>query len=367
MRVLYAYEWDAGNPAIQSTRPFSILQELRKRFEVVPFFPISNISKYFLAPRKLLHSALGRQHHLEREWLCLKEMALRTHYKFNSAKADIIFSPSQLIPTYLKVDVPIIYCTDAPFGPMVEYYPGFSKISDAYRRSAFIQEENAHKNATKIVYPSAWARDAAISMHKASPDKCIEQPFGANLPYHVEWADIKFRNRSRGDEIKIVMICSNWLRKGGDYAFSVVQELRRRGKNALLKVIGKTPVPNSDSIETLGYIDKWTESGGNKFRATMFNADFMIMPSVAEAYGMSLWEGAAHGLPMIGRATGGIPSIIRHNENGMLFPFDCAPTLVADWIESACEESNYRRLREAAYADYISRGNWRVFVDRVFS
>jgi glycosyltransferase involved in cell wall biosynthesis len=161
------------------------------------------------------------------------------------------------------------------------------------------------------------------------------------------------------------MISSDWERKGGPFALEVARELGRRGIRAGLRVIGAAP-QGVDGVEALGRINKWTDAGAEKFKAAMFDSDFIIMPSLAEAYGMALWEGAAHGLPMIGRATGGIGSIIRDHESGLLFPHEAEPGFVADWIEDALASDRYRRLSEQAFADYRQRGNWTSFVDKVF-
>jgi glycosyltransferase involved in cell wall biosynthesis len=367
MKIAYVYEYDASDPAVQSTRPFSIWQELKRRFDVVNFFPIPNISRRLLIPKKILHKAMGKDHHLEREWLSLKEYVWRIGSFVRQEKPDVIFSPSQLIATYLETTAKLVYCNDAPFGGIVNYYPNFSNLSDEYVRLGYRQEYLSHKNADRIVYPSAWARECAIRLHDADPEKCLEQPFGANLPYELTWPEVRdaLDRRAGRKSISLLMISSDWERKGGPFALEVTRELVRRGIQVQLTVIGAAP-HGMDGVKALGRIDKWTDAGAEKFKAALFDSDFMIMPSLAEAYGMALWEGAAHGLPMIGRATGGISSIIRDRESGLLFPYDAEPALIADWIEQTLASGDYRRLSEQAFADYRTRGNWTSFVDKVF-
>jgi glycosyltransferase involved in cell wall biosynthesis len=309
----------------------------------------------------------GTDHHLEREWLSLKEYAWRVNRRLRRDKPDIVFSPSQLIPTYLRTTAKIIYCNDAPFGGIANYYRNFSRLSQAYLRQGYRQEWLAHRNAFRIVYPSAWAVNCAVRLHRADPDKCFEQAFGANLPYDPRWSDVKLaieRRASRKD-ISMLLISSDWERKGGPFAVTVVQELQRKRIDARLRVIGAAP-EGTPNVEVLGRINKWAPPGARRFWTSLINSDFIIMPSHAEAYGMGLWEGAAHGLPMIGRATGGITSIIRNQETGLLFPSTAEARFVADWIENALTAHTYRHLSEAAFMDYRQRGNWKTFVDRVF-
>jgi len=341
---------------------------LKRRFEVASYFPIPNISRQFLAPKKLWHYAMGRQHHLEREWLSLKEYAWRVGPFLARTRPDIVFSPSQLIATYLKTSAKIIYCNDAPFGAMTNYYPSFSNLSDEYIKQGYFQEHLSHRNAALIVYPSAWARDCAIRLHAADGDKCLEQAFGGNLPYDdPSWLEVKdaINRRAGRKEIVLLLISSDWERKGGPFARAVIEELGRKGVSARLKVIGVGP-QRIPGVEVVGQVDKWNDAGAEKFKTAMYDSDFIILPSLAEAYGMALWEGAAHGLPMIGRATGGIGSIIKDQESGLLFPSDAEPSFVANWIEEARGTNRYLDLSERSFAEYRQRGNWKAFVDRVF-
>ncbi len=367
MKVAYVYEYDASNPAVQSTRPYSILQELKRRFTVAEYFPVPNFSRRLLAPRKIAYAAVGKDHHLEREWLALKEYAWRVEAFLQRERPDVVFAPSQLVVTYLNTPAKIIYCNDAPFSGLANYYPHFCNLSEAYLALGYRQEYHSHKNADRIVYPSSWARELAIRLHDADPRKCMEQPFGANLPYIPTWEEVKEARDSRenNNELSLMMISSGWERKGGPFALAVVQELNCRGIPARLDVIGAAPRDLSGA-RALGYINKWTPGGSRKFKEAMLAADFFIMPSLAEAYGMSLWEAAAHGLPMVGRATGGISSIIRNGETGLLFPIDANAALVADWIVESRSKETYRRLSEQAFNDYRTRGNWSHFVDKVF-
>lgn len=368
MRVGYVYEHDAANPSVQSTRPFSLLCELKRRFEIVEMFPVKNISKNLFLHKKLWYKLKGQRHHLDRETLALKEYAWRIGKAVRRANVDLVFSPSQIIPTFLEVDVPIVYCTDAPFTALIDYYESFSNLSPAYVQQVFVQERESHRNASSIVYPSSWAVQEAIKLCSADPAKLIEQPFGANLPYEPEWQDVSrwIEQRSESQSVSLVLVSADWARKGGEFALAVKNNLVEKGIEATLRVIGSPATDSSKGVEFLGRINKWDDCGARKFKSALSGSDFIILPSKAEAYGMALWEGAAHGLPMIGRATGGISSIIRNGETGLLFSDSCSPKEVADWIIDTKFGSRYRKLSQQAYEDYLQRGNWHRFVDRVF-
>ena len=49
-------------------------------------------------------------------------------------------------------------------------------------------------------------------------------------------------------------------------------------------------------------------------------ADLMVWPAIDEAYGMSLVEAQATGLPVVAGASGGVPEIVRHEQTGLTPP-----------------------------------------------
>jgi glycosyltransferase involved in cell wall biosynthesis len=52
--------------------------------------------------------------------------------------------------------------------------------------------------------------------------------------------------------------------------------------------------------------------------ASYRSADLLVWPAVNEAYGMALLEAQAHGLPVVAGRFGGVASVVRHGETGLL-------------------------------------------------
>ena len=57
----------------------------------------------------------------------------------------------------------------------------------------------------------------------------------------------------------------------------------------------------------------------DELRVLYSNALFLVLPSLAEAFGLVLIEAMASGTPPIGSTTGGIPDVITNGVNGLLF------------------------------------------------
>lgn len=68
-------------------------------------------------------------------------------------------------------------------------------------------------------------------------------------------------------------------------------------------------------VEFTGYVSQ------SKMRDIMLKASAVVVPSLwEEPLGLVVWEALACGIPVIASAVGGIPEIIRSNQNGILVP-----------------------------------------------
>jgi glycosyltransferase involved in cell wall biosynthesis len=172
--------------------------------------------------------------------------------------------------------------------------------------------------------------------------------------------------RRRRLPLSILLISSDWHRKGGPFCVKLIRELKKYVPEARLIVVGKGNI-DKDVGEQRGYLNKWDEHGASHFKQAFADSHFIILPSYQEAYGMALWEGAAHGLPMLGRATGGISSIIQHGTTGLLFKNDTEIEILAQHIINVYKSETYEQMSENAYQDYQQRGNWAKFVQGLFN
>ncbi|HUF63684.1 MAG TPA: glycosyltransferase [Verrucomicrobiales bacterium] len=76
--------------------------------------------------------------------------------------------------------------------------------------------------------------------------------------------------------------------------------------------------------------------------------DVFVTASKTENHPVSLLEALAFGLPMIGPGARGIPELIRHEVNGLIFPADDTEALAAHMQLLAIDPALRRRLHEGA-------------------
>src|SRR5262249_42628748 len=91
-------------------------------------------------------------------------------------------------------------------------------------------------------------------------------------------------------------------------------------------------------------------------------ADLLVAPSRSEAYGMTVTEALAHGLPVIAAAVGGLPEALGSTADGtcpgeLVPPGDPAALAAAlgDWLG---DEHHRQRLRAAARLRRATLRGW---------
>ena len=114
--------------------------------------------------------------------------------------------------------------------------------------------------------------------------------------------------------------------KGAIHAVQAALSVREQGQPLTLAIIGQ-PSPDLDRvlarltvkelevIRPLGILDEVDK------HTLLEAADMLLLPSQVESLGIVLLEAWAHGTPVIGARSGGIPAVIDENENGFLVDF----------------------------------------------
>ena len=108
---------------------------------------------------------------------------------------------------------------------------------------------------------------------------------------------------------------------------------------------------------------------GAELAAAYAAADLLVLPSLAESYGMVVTEALAHGLPVLASRVGGIPEALGRGAGGSLpgrlVPPDDPAALAAalrDWLTDAHLRD---RLRRAALERRATLTGWSETVDRL--
>jgi glycosyltransferase involved in cell wall biosynthesis len=300
---------------------------------------------------------------------------------------------------FLAEYFPAIHVSDATAVQMRGYYPEFARLWPGMANSAMDLDRWAVQRSRACLFSSAWAAESAMRDYGAEAARVHVIPFGANVDWRgpfgadVDWrgpvgadvdrrgpvgADVDWRGpdaardgacaQAAGETCHLVFLGVDWVRKGGDIAVAAAMALRARGVRVQLDIIGASPsLPGcADFVRVHGFVSKTAPAGREMFNGIMARADFVIVPTRKECYGLFAAEASAFGVPVIATRTGGLPGVVQDGVNGHLLPLEAGPDEYADLIaELWADQPRYGALRASALGRFRTALNWESWLARV--
>ena len=295
----------------------------------------------------------------------LKNYASQVSQELSKTKNDIVFSATVTPTAYLECNQPIVFWADATFENLLNYYPLYKNLCEETIEHGHLMEKRALQKCKLAIYSSEWAAKTAIEYYKTPPSKVKVVPFGANIENERTIDEIKELIKLRpSNKCKLLFIGTDWLRKGGDIALKIAEELNKSGLDTELTIIGCQPnldKPMPSFVKVLGFISKASKEGSQIMNKFISESHLLILPSISECYGIVFCEANSFGVPCISTQVGGIPSIIRNNINGMLFDRNVSIDAYCQYISSLfIKYAEYEKLAFSSFHEYKSRLNWSV-------
>lgn len=366
MKIAFLHSSDTLDKQTWSGANYNIARMLEKRCgEVVHLSPIPNSMEMLLGRtiNKSSQILFGKRFRYHNCFLLAKRYAKFAGPRLTDQSFDMIVAPAGATEiAFLETDIPIVLIEDATYGLLIDYYPVFSNLSKRSMYELDTIQKLALKKASAVIYSSAWAARSAIKDYRADPRKVHAVPFGANLdePPAREIA----LARKKSDCCCLLFLGVEWDRKGGDIAFETLLKLEEIGIEAELIVCGCTPPEEvaHKRIKVIPFLDKNDERQRKELERLFMSADFLLVPTRAEAYGLVFCEAAAFGLPIITTDTGGVSEIVRNGENGYLLPHEARGEAYAEVIARLYrDDEQYTRLVLTGRAVFEERLNWDVW------
>lgn len=146
--------------------------------------------------------------------------------------------------------------------------------------------------------------------------------------------------------------------KGHDTALSALAALKRAGYAFRYLIVGGGPLDDAIKAMIARYgLEDEVMMAGTIFPATALytQVDLVLMPSRNESFGMALVEAMFFNVPVMASAVGGIPDVVRHQENGVLLPADDVEAWTASIADFLQHPDKYRQLAQRAAVDVVQR------------
>jgi glycosyltransferase involved in cell wall biosynthesis len=344
-----------------------LLKELERRVERVELLgplPETMVVKAMRALNQVFLRVPGRRFNWRASSWVARSYARIIERRLQKAPVDLIIAPAGLATTaYLRTSIPIIYINDRCIAGALGYHDVLQNLFDWSREQSLATERAALGKAALSIFSSDWAADAAKQAAPEFAGRVRMIPFGANLP---EAPAAPGAGTWPNGPLKLLFLGVHWEEKGGPIAYDALLALKRAGMKAQLVVCGCDPPSGCDDPDLVreGFLDKNKPEDLARLQEHLRTADFLILPTRFEAYGIVFCEAAANGLPVLATRTGGIPTIVREGETGLLFDPSATGEDYAAAIRSLlADRDRVAAMREAARARFQHVLNWAVFVE----
>jgi glycosyltransferase involved in cell wall biosynthesis len=367
MRMAFVTVEDARNVRSWSGIPYYMAQAFERNGISVEYVGrLRNPLEQPLRAKTLVYRGLRRKRYLRsRNPMVLRNYARQAARRIRQIRPDIVVSPGTIPIAFLECDAPIVFWSDATFGGMVNFYPGFTNLCAESLRQGHLTERSALEAASLAVYSSEWAAQTSRQHYHTDSERLDVVPFGANVEDPPDSMAVREMVNSRSRQIcQLLFLGVDWHRKGGDIALRVAGELNRAGLPTELTIVGCDPPKPRElpsNIKRLGFLSKSRSEERSMIRSLLAQSHFLIAPSRAECYGIALAEANAFGVPCLTTSVGGTPTIIRNGRNGHLFPAAAdASQYCAYVLDLFAHHSAYGQLALSSHDEFASRLNWAV-------
>jgi len=214
-----------------------------------------------------------------------------------------------------------------------------------------------------------WVADASASIvacvsETSRSSLLAALPVSRDIPIarHIVRGPVRATATVLGERLRILCVARLARHKGVDVVLEALAQLRREGIEAELRIAGDGEErANLQRLATelgvAGCVTFLGEVHHDRVSELWDDAEVGVLASRTEGLPLSLVEAMAHGRAIVATRAGGIPELIRHEENGLLVDPDDASAL-ANALRSLAEDAILRERFGTAARRSFERGEW---------
>ena len=223
----------------------------------------------------------------------------------------------------------------------------------------------AFEKAAHCLLASEWNKRSAMEDYSISPDKITVALCGANMDVVPAVNELK----PYTDPVyHLLFLGVEWERKGGEIALEAFRQLRSRGIQTHLHIIGCVPphdLGTEKGITIIPFLNKNDEADFRRLQQIFLQTAVLFLPTRAECAGVVFSEASAYGIPSITTDTGGVRTYVEDGVNGYALPIQAGSTDYADILEKILHDpAQLDKLRASSRKRYEEKQNWHLWGEK---
>jgi len=362
---------DAYDPVSWSGIVYSLRVALERKVERVSVFrpgPPKRTPLNIL--KRIWYGGTPPKYPLSLTRAALKHTAKEVQSEIERVNPDAVLSISSQCVAFLdKPTIPVFTFSDAPWMSWHRAYERWDPLPVNGVEFAAIEAATARKVAG-VCFGSRWACEEAETLYSAGDGflrgKIHMTPLGANwvptLTRDELWAAIEARDR---DQIELLYLGKDWERKGGPMAVSVAGLLHQAGHKVRLHLVGCRPELPAEAtgpdgfVTVYGLLDQRDPDENAQLKSLFLRSHFLLVPTIAECFGIVFAEAQAYGLPPLSRSIHALPSVVLDGDTGLLFDREApASAYVARILALMADRNAYTTMARRGREHFEQSLNW---------
>ena len=373
-RPLYvAAVGDAGSPLTWSGIPYYLVETGKARGVVTAGLPLSVRGRDWEVLRaawNLSRVACGDRIGGYQYSVGFLERLWRPHHQ--RVRGARVINCFQLYPPSLSTDdtVEKWHFIDLTLTQLFDYYRLRSTVGRRAAADAVERERDGYRRASGILVMSQFAA-ASMRDDYGVPDERVHIVVpGANLDPHAYriWETARRPTEPSAAGLRLVIVSTDWKRKGLDRLLRAFAIARSEGLKASLKVVGteRDELPaglaEQPGIEWVGRIYK--DKAAQQFLDIVADADVGCILAHYEAGGSVLREYHALGLAAFATTAGGMPDFMFSDAAVTVHPDASDRTIADELLALAADRRRLERMQAAAW-QRRREATWDASVERI--
>jgi glycosyltransferase involved in cell wall biosynthesis len=208
------------------------------------------------------------------------------------------------------------------------------------------REQAVYRNAAGVFTMSEFVKASLVEDYGVAPGRVHVVGAGPNVLPGAPAAPAR--------DPLVLFVGKSFVAKGGPELLDAFAALRRDHPRARLAIVSSAcPTPLPEGVKFHGLVSR--EAVGRLYAA----ATVFALPTLREAFGLSILEAMAFGLPVVASRIEAIPEIVADGETGLLVPPRDAAALGQALAELVGDPARARQMGAAGRQRAVGRFGWR--------